>query len=260
MAVDVNELARRYEALRTERSGWDAAWRSLAELFLPCRWRSDTDTTAHQSPKLNGRLVNSAGVLAMRTLAAGMQGGMTSPVRPWFRLTTKGDDIAGMPGLNAWLEEVTSRMQRVLHESNFYNAVHGLYADLGTFGTGLLIETADEDGIHFHLIRAGEYVLDVNGRNEVDTFFRRLNMTARQSACRMPSGTSPGGKRGRAAWCASTLSTAFSRVVMPLAGWAGKTSPLPRFTGCKLRVGAASPASCPRAVLIRFRPMRRAGT
>ena len=180
MAVDVNELARRYEALRTERNGWDAAWRSLAELFLPCRWRSDTDTTAHQSPKLNGRLVNSAGVLAMRTLAAGMQGGMTSPVRPWFRLTTKGDDIAGMPGLNAWLEEVTSRMQRVLHESNFYNAVHGLYADLGTFGTGLLIETADEDGIHFHLIRAGEYVLDVNGRNEVDTFFRRLNMTARQ--------------------------------------------------------------------------------
>ncbi|MDY6233299.1 MAG: portal protein, partial [Desulfovibrio sp.] len=180
MAVDVNELARRYEALRTERSGWDTAWRSLAELFLPCRWRSDTDTTAHQSPKLNGRLVNSAGVLAMRTLAAGMQGGMTSPVRPWFRLTTKGDDIAGMPGLNAWLEEVTSRMQRVLHESNFYNAVHGLYADLGTFGTGLLIETADEDGIHFHLIRAGEYVLDVNGRNEVDTFFRRLNMTARQ--------------------------------------------------------------------------------
>lgn len=180
MPLNVNELNRRYEALRTERSGWDTAWSSLSELFLPYRWRSDTDSTAHRQPKLNGRLVNSYGVLAMRTLAAGMQGGMTSPVRPWFRLTAKGHDADGTPGLNAWLEEVTSRMQRVLHESNFYNAVHGLYADLGTFGTGLLIETADGSGLHFHLVRAGEYVLDVNGKNEVDTFFRRMHMTARQ--------------------------------------------------------------------------------
>lgn len=180
MELDVNKLSRRYEALRSERSGWDTAWQSLAELFLPCRWRSDTDATAHLSPKLNGRLVNSVGVLGMRTLAAGMQGGMTSPVRPWFKLSVKGADKNGVTGLNGWLEEVTSRMQRVLHESNFYNAIHGLYGDLGTFGTGLLIETADETGVHFHLIRAGEYVLDTNGKNEVDTFFRRIYMTARQ--------------------------------------------------------------------------------
>lgn len=180
MGADVRELARRYEALRNERSGWDAAWRSLAELFLPCRWRSDTDTDAHASPRLNGRLVNSTGVLCMRTLAAGMQGGMTSPARPWFRLTARGGAADGTPGLNAWLEEVTERMRRALHESNFYNAVHGLYADLGTFGTGLLVETADENGLRFHLVRAGEYVLDVNGAGEVDTFFRRMYMTARQ--------------------------------------------------------------------------------
>ncbi len=178
MSPDVNELSRRYEALKNERSGWDQAWNALAELFLPTRFRADTDTTAHRDPRINGRLLNSCGVLAMRTLAAGMQGGMTSPVRPWFRLVLKGDNRA--QGIGAWLEEVTARMQMVLHQSNFYNAVHGLYADLGTFGTGLLIETADESGIHFHLARPGEYVLDVNGRNEVDTFFRRIHMTARQ--------------------------------------------------------------------------------
>ena len=176
--MDVNWLERRYNALRTERSGWDSAWQALAELFLPCRWRADTDVTSHQRPKINSRLVNSAGVLAMRTLAAGMQGGMTSPVRPWFRLKLRGN--AWGYGVNAWLDEVTQAMQFYLHQSNFYNAVHGLYSDLGTFGTGLLIETADADGLHFHLVRAGEYVLDVNGENEVDTFFRRIHMTARQ--------------------------------------------------------------------------------
>ena len=181
MALDVLSIQRRYEALRGERSGWDTAWASLSELFLPCRWRSDSDDTAHKRPKLNDRLVNSAGVLAMRTLAAGMQGGMTSPVRPWFRLTLKNHAAAdGVSGLNGWLDEVTQAMQAALHNSNFYNAVHGLYADLGTFGTGLLVETADADGLHFHLVRAGEYVLDINGRGEVDTFFRRIGMTARQ--------------------------------------------------------------------------------
>lgn len=188
MAVDVAQLKRRYEALRTERSGWDTAWASLAELFLPCRWRSDSDDTAHKSPELNGRLVNSAGVLAMRTLAAGMQGGMTSPVRPWFRLVLKHGDGDGPSGVNQWLDEVTQRMQFLLHSSNFYNAVHGLYADLGTFGTGLLVEVADADGIHFHLVRAGEYVLDIDGNGQVDTFFRRINMTARQIVDRWGEG------------------------------------------------------------------------
>ena len=188
MPVDVGKLQRRYEELKTERSGWDAAWSSLAELFLPTRWRSDTDETDYKKPKLNGRLVNSAGVLAMRTLAAGMQGGMTSPVRPWFRLTAVGTEAERIPGMGAWLDEVTEAMRQVLYRSNCYNALHGLYADLGTFGTALLVETADEDGVHFDLVRAGEYVLDINGHGEVDTFYRRLHMTARQIVDRWGDG------------------------------------------------------------------------
>ena len=180
MPVDVGKLQRRYEELKTERSGWDAAWSSLAELFLPTRWRSDTDETDYKKPKLNSRLVNSVGVLAMRTLAAGMQGGMTSPVRPWFRLTAVGAESDRIPGMGAWLDEATEAMRQVLYRSNCYNSLHGLYADLGTFGTALLVETADEEGVHFDLVRAGEYVLDINGRGEVDTFYRRLHMTARQ--------------------------------------------------------------------------------
>lgn len=184
--MDIIQIQRRWQALKSERSGWDRSWASLAELFLPERWHADSDESSHPSPKLNSRLVNSAGVLAMRTLAAGMQGGMTSPVRPWFRLALKNRDAAGQSrvqagrGAGKWLDEVTEAMRAALHQSNFYNAVHGLYADLGTFGTGLLVETADADGLHFHLVRAGDYVLDVNGRGEVDTFFRRIGMTARQ--------------------------------------------------------------------------------
>ena len=262
MAADINALTRRYEALRTERRGWDAAWKTLAELFLPCRWRSDTDETAHQSPKLNSRLVNSAGVLALRTLAAGMQGGMTSPVRPWFRLTAKGADADRVPGLRAWLEEATARMQRVLHESNFYNAAHGLYGDLGTFGTGLLIETADEDGVHFHLARAGEYVLDINGRNEVDTFFRRrLWISGEKARSRNPSDRARKKKTGRAGLRALRSSTACSRAktMRDRAASDRKASRSRPCTGCMTHAPGAAGRSCPKADTTLSRRLRRAG-
>ncbi|MBD5608562.1 MAG: hypothetical protein HDQ93_06910 [Desulfovibrio sp.] len=187
--LDINRLSQRYAALKDERSGWDEVWRAISELFLPDRFRDDRDDTAYRRPRISSRLVNSCGVLALRTLAAGMQGGMTSPARPWFRLKLKSEEEA--EGANAWLDETTTRMQSILHESNFYNAVHGLYADLGAFGTGLLIETADENGIVFHLARPGEYVIDVNGDNEVDTFFRRIRMTARQMVDRFGENACP---------------------------------------------------------------------
>ncbi len=183
MAEDLNRLNARWQALRNERAGWESAWRDLALHFLPMGWRHDRDSRAGKKPViLNNRLVNSVGVLDMRTLAAGLQGGMTSPVRPWFRLGLRDEDSARRPGAGAWLDETTRRMQAVFHRSNFYNAVHSLYADLGTFGTGVLIETADEKGLHFTVLRAGEYCLDVNGRGEVDTLFHRVSMTARQIA------------------------------------------------------------------------------
>lgn len=179
MAVDINKLNQRYQALRNERSPWDVAWRDLAEHFLPTKFRADSDSSTRKPEVLNKKLVDTTGILDMRTLAAGMQGGMTSPVRPWFRLTLE-DESDHTGEIGAWLDEVTKRMQALLHRSNFYNATHSLYADLGTFGPGLLIETADWDGLHFKLIPAGEYVLDVDDKGTVDTFMYRLRMSARQ--------------------------------------------------------------------------------
>lgn len=200
MAVDLNRLNTRWQALRNERSGWESAWRDLALHFLPMGWRHDRDSQGGKKPViLNNRLMNSVGVLDMRTLAAGLQGGMTSPVRPWFRLGLAQDSgrsgVGRSGGAGAWLDEVTRRMQMLFHRSNFYNAVHALYADLGTFGTGVLIETADEKGLHFTTLRAGEYCLDVNSRGEVDTLFRRISMTARQIVEEFGEG--PAEERGR---------------------------------------------------------------
>lgn len=181
MAADVNDLNQRWQALRDKRSSWDTAWSDLSRHFLPFKFRSDSDTEAGRKPEvLNKKVVDTTGILDMRTLAAGMQGGMTSPVRPWFKLSLEDEEAAKRHEAGEWLDDVTRRMLALLHNSNFYNSIHGLYADLGTFGTALMLETADWSGLNFQLVNAGEYALDTNDKNEVDTFFRRMLMSARQ--------------------------------------------------------------------------------
>jgi len=211
--MDVSKLDARYETLKSERTGWEPAWRDLAELFAPQRYRSDTDTDAHKKPEINGNLLDTVGVLGLRTLAAGLHGGMTSPVRPWFKLRLAHEEEGGTSaGVNAWLDEVTERMRLMLHMSNFYTSIHGLYMDLGAFGTGLMIETADEDGLHFERVPCGTYVLDVNGKGMVDCFFRRIYLTGRQIADLWPD-TAPEGvtRPGNAATRFEVIHGAFPR-------------------------------------------------
>jgi len=180
--ADVPALARRYEALLQRRAPWDEAWQSLADHFLPtrCRLAPQHDAT-EEGPMLNRGLVDATGILAMRTLAAGLQGGLTSPARPWFRLSLDDADLARSRPGQAWLDEVAARMRTVFQRSNFYNAMHTLYGELGTFGTAFVFELADPlTGFRFVPLCAGEYVLDCDAARRVDTVFRRSAMTLRQ--------------------------------------------------------------------------------
>ena len=181
-AVDVQALSRRLDALLRRRAPWDAAWQSLADHFLPTRCRLNPQVdAAEEGPMLNRGLVDATGILAMRTLAAGLQGGLTSPARPWFRLSLDDADLARSRPGQAWLDEVANRMRTVFQRSNFYNAMHTMYGELGTFGTAFVFELADpQHGFRFIPLCAGEYALDCDAARRVDTVFRRSAMTLRQ--------------------------------------------------------------------------------
>lgn len=182
-AVDVAALSRRHQALLRQRAPWDAAWQSLADHFLPTRCRLDPQRDMEEGPMLNRSLVDATGILAMRTLAAGLQGGLTSPARPWFRLSLDDAELARSRAGQAWLDEVAARMREVFQRSNFYNAMHTIYGELGTFGTAFVFELADaERGFRFLPLCAGEYALDCDADRRVDTVFRRSAMTLRQVA------------------------------------------------------------------------------
>jgi hypothetical protein len=179
---EIRHFRRRLENLETERKrGWEAHWRQLAANFMPRRARFlDAGDKTNEGSRVN-HLWDNAGILARRILSSGMQTGLTSPARPWFALTLKDEDLARLGPVKVWLHAVYEGMVNVFSGSNFYDQVHLLYDELGTFGTGAhIIEEDQEKTIRCRTLTVGEYCLDANAAGRVDTLYRRVRMSARQ--------------------------------------------------------------------------------
>src|SRR6218665_551157 len=76
---------RRLEELKQVRQPWEAEWRALADYIEPTRLRLSGN---REGPRSRARIIDSTGTHAYDTLKSGMHSGLTSPARPWFRLTT----------------------------------------------------------------------------------------------------------------------------------------------------------------------------
>ncbi|UQZ90845.1 hypothetical protein C4J81_17170 [Deltaproteobacteria bacterium Smac51] len=83
---------KKLKTLESERKrGWEGHWRDLARHFMPRRSRFlDAGERTNEGDERN-RLFDNVGIIARRTLSAGMQSGLTSPARPWFMLTIQDD-------------------------------------------------------------------------------------------------------------------------------------------------------------------------
>ncbi|GHV57730.1 hypothetical protein FACS189460_4770 [Deltaproteobacteria bacterium] len=188
---DIKHWRRRLESLEAERKrGWEAHWRDLAFHFMPRRARFlDAGEKTNAGDRRN-YLYDDMGILARRTLSAGMQTGLTSPARPWFSLTLRYEDLAKAEAVKYWLHATFEGLVSVFAQSNFYDQIHLLYDELGVFGTGvLLIEEDDRNVIRCRTLTVGEYCLDVNASGRVDTLYRRVRMSARQIMQAWPNST-----------------------------------------------------------------------
>lgn len=174
------KLSTRFTALKNERSSWDAHCKEISQSLLPRsgRWFLDD---RNKGDKRHNAILDSTGTRALRILAAGMQAGMTSPARPWFRLTTSDPKLDESAAVKKWLADTTRLMQMVFAKSNTYRALHIGYEELGAFGTWASIITKDfKSVIRHHPLTFGEYCLATDANGDVNTLAREYRMTVAQ--------------------------------------------------------------------------------
>lgn len=186
-------FGRRLAALKNERdgNGWLAHWRELSDYILPRRGQF-LSADRNKGDKRNTKIIDNTATLAARTLASGMMAGITSPARPWFRLTTPDPDLKEFGPVKLWLHDVEQRMREVFARSNVYNALPVLYGELGVFGSAAVFVQEDfDDVIRAHSYTAGEYYLANSARLSVDTLYREFSLTVAQAVeqfVRQPGG------------------------------------------------------------------------
>lgn len=169
--------AKRWEALKSERSSWMPHWQEISEVLLPRAGRFLV-TDNNRGDKRHRAILDNSGTRALRTLSGGMMAGMTSPARPWFRLTTKDPKLDESYEVKKWLGKVTSLMQMVFNQSNVYRALQMAYEELGAFGTTAVIVLDDYDSvIHCMPLTIGEFALATDSRGNVNTLYREFRMT-----------------------------------------------------------------------------------
>jgi hypothetical protein len=174
---EVVRIQRRWVALKDERASWMDHWGQISDVITPRRGRFFV-SDRNRGEKRNTDIYDSTGINALRVLGAGMMAGAMSPARPWFKLSTSDPDLDRFDPVKVWLADVTERMQRVFRMSNTYQTAHGMFEELGAFGTSASIIQSDFNNvIHHYPQTAGQYCLATNFKGEVDTIYREFEKT-----------------------------------------------------------------------------------
>ena len=167
----------RRAALKSERSSWDTRARDISEFQFPELGRFTN------SPKNDGRskrhkIINNMVSRAALVTRAGMLAGLTSPSRPWVRITTADPGLARFQPARVWLDTVSAAMLQAFAVTNTYKSLGKTFMESALFGTNVLWMNDDvEDIFRFYNTTWGEFMLGASSRGDVDSCYREYSMT-----------------------------------------------------------------------------------
>lgn len=185
-------IARR-QSLKSIRENVLPDLRACGRHFAPGRGRFDNESGAEQNNREKGtrfdHIHDNTPLRAVRTTAAGLMSGMSSPARPWFRVQASIDDLNDIPAVKRWTDDTTRVLRDLFGTTNTYHVLHHQYEELATFGTACSLMMFDPEKVmHGHPMTAGEYMLATNAQGRVDTVYREFRMTVAQMVAKFERG------------------------------------------------------------------------
>jgi hypothetical protein len=179
------DIIRRYEALKSERTTVQDLWELISRFVLPFRgdFYRDLDNESELEWRVR-EIYDSTAVFAAQSLAASMQGNLTSPSTRWFDLKFRDEDLQDNTNAKEWLEACAKLVFEALQDSNFNIEAAETYLDLVGFGTSILVEEPEDDliwsGVNFQSIPIRECYFEETFRKQVLNLYRELNWTPMQ--------------------------------------------------------------------------------
>lgn len=169
---------RRMQELMSIRSPWEKTWQDLADYIEPSRYRPNM---RQEGPMSRDKITDSTGTFAWKTLASGMHSGITSPARPWFRLTTYDPEMKDYGPVKNYLAQVEQRLREVFQKSNLYPAFHTGYGDIGQFGQSCsILAEHDTHMIRMQPLLHGTFWIARDENGVAMTLYRKFRWSAQK--------------------------------------------------------------------------------
>lgn len=173
-------FTQRRSVLRSEFNQYQDEYRQISDHFQARRGRYFVSQNGKaRKPAVD--VLHEEGMFASRVLGAGMLAGVSSPARPWLKITTPDSNLNQFKTVRAWLDIAEARIYQMFGGSNYYHVKQQSFRDMGDFGQGPVIMDEDfEDAINCYCAPVGEYLMAVDHRGVVDTLYRDMQKTALQ--------------------------------------------------------------------------------
>lgn len=180
----VKAIQQRETQLIQDRETFDPTWVDIRDNLLPFHGRNLAGCESREDQRghlKSHKILDGTATRALAVTAAGMQAGINSPARPWFKLGYSDRDLTEWKPVRLWLDQAEQVVRRIYSKSNIYNMLHHTYMELIAFATGAAAIVPDFDTV----VRArpftiGEYWLGLNDKAKVDSFYRKYRLSALQ--------------------------------------------------------------------------------
>ena len=183
--VDLSLLKKKKSYLERKRTTYESLWRDLSDFIAPDRGFFQGENAGQERSDRYRKLVDPTATISLDYFAAGMQAGLNSPKRPWFRLQTNDPALNANEAVKEYFSAVERILYDILGKSNFYTGSHNIYLEEGSFGSGCLLMEEDWNKVvRFQALTAGEYWFDVGTDGKVDTLYRELYLPVKNVVAR----------------------------------------------------------------------------
>ncbi|WP_316898252.1 portal protein [Pseudodesulfovibrio indicus] len=188
--MDRTELARsllkRFAGLEEARRPWVGSWQELTEYMLPRKNSFVSPGTGFSTRGRAGdeRIFDSTPLHSLELLASSLGGLLTNPSLPWFDISVKDRELGDADEVREFLQAARERMVALFNseDTGFQAHVHELYLDVALLGTAVMYVEADPTTVvRFSARPLGEVFVAENARGQVDTVYRRYEVSARQA-------------------------------------------------------------------------------
>ena len=177
--MEALELLERLSQYQSDRSNFPNLWQECADYGMPGNRQYTTKHAPGSSPEDTFQTVAESCIIE---LAAGLYSYMFPTDSKAFILSVDNEELTENDDVKQYLSKVTDIIHTYLTQSNFRHTFFEFLKSLSGIGTACFYSgPGKKRAINFHSFHMSTVFIDIDDEEDVDTFFREFEYTAKQA-------------------------------------------------------------------------------